>query len=509
MKNNIYLFAYLFCFISTYCFAQYDLGQLCQQGEWNKVINTIERSKNPTKVVDTNHLPMCINRSLCDGQYNLFRFFVGLAENGASHAKRVCINQAIMRGNIKTLTFALEHGLDKNKIYKGENFLHGIAKTANKSFELALLFLKDPASSSKALDNATFDLNSISEISGLSPLAEALKHQNYEAAKLFVEVGASLLEAILVKAHRGSPDSLLEPSDEQVLFVDDWLSKNGYRSVRAFIHEGNATPFHKKGVIKFLSHNLPQTKRNTLEKIWREYELLQLETLLLGDSSTSEDGSGSSEILTTSSESDATALSQPKRCICLDVCDDTSAKEYIALGTCNHEICKQCAEATIIHKINDKSTSLTCPAHGCQEPIDLDRLPTLGIRPLTILRLKVRDAERELIEDTDFYHCHKPDCPGGSFETFRFENEGSYHFTCGVCGEIQCNKCGDFHPQIACKDIRLKQNEKFIEKQLAKKKLKKCPKCKVTIEKNEGCDHMTCKKCKYEFYWSTLKKYIK
>ena len=509
MNNNVYLFTILLWFIPTCCFAEVNFHQLCKQGEWDKVINTIQRSNSPTKVVNAHHLPMCINRALCDGQYNLFRFFVGLTNQGARHVKRVCINKAIGRGNIRTLTFALEHGLDKRKTYKGENFLHEIAKATNKSLELAVLFLKNPSSLSDALDNATFDLNSVSEITGLSPLAEALKHHNYEVAKLYVEAGASLLNAILVKEHKDIPASSLEPSDAQAEFVENWLIKNGYSSVREFIHEGKALPIHKKGVIRFLSHNLPRVKRNTLEKIWREYELVCLENLLFGDSSSSSTNDSSSDIVTTSSESDSEALSKPKRCVCLDVCDDGASKEFQALGKCHHKICKECAKATLMFKINDKSSSLTCPAHGCHEPIDLEQLQELGIKPLTILRLKVRNLEQELMDEADFLHCHKPDCPGGSFETSRFENEGSYHFTCGVCGESQCKKCGDFHPQVYCKDVRLKQNEKFIEKQLAQKKLKKCPKCKVTIEKNEGCDHMTCKKCKYEFYWSTLKRYQK
>ncbi|KAJ7252146.1 hypothetical protein B0H12DRAFT_1118707 [Mycena haematopus] len=34
-----------------------------------------------------------------------------------------------------------------------------------------------------------------------------------------------------------------------------------------------------------------------------------------------------------------------------------------------------------------------------------------------------------------------------------------------------------------------------------KSNTKECPKCMSTIEKNGGCNHMTCKKCKHEFCW--------
>mmetsp|Transcript_30427 Transcript_30427/g.87232 ORF Transcript_30427/g.87232 Transcript_30427/m.87232 type:complete len:538 (-) Transcript_30427:105-1718(-) len=37
-------------------------------------------------------------------------------------------------------------------------------------------------------------------------------------------------------------------------------------------------------------------------------------------------------------------------------------------------------------------------------------------------------------------------------------------------------------------------------------KVKRCPSCNEYIEKNGGCDHMTCR-CRHEFHWSTLKPY--
>ena len=37
-----------------------------------------------------------------------------------------------------------------------------------------------------------------------------------------------------------------------------------------------------------------------------------------------------------------------------------------------------------------------------------------------------------------------------------------------------------------------------------KKNAKQCPQCKMSIEKNQGCMHMTCRTCKHEFCWLCL-----
>lgn len=78
------------------------------------------------------------------------------------------------------------------------------------------------------------------------------------------------------------------------------------------------------------------------------------------------------------------------------------------------------------------------------------------------------------------------------------------------CGTITCLKCGDVgHEPLNC-DMFTEWNEDLQNKldslnsDWKKKNTKKCPNCKTDIEKNQGCMHMTCAKCRHHFCWLCL-----
>ena len=88
---------------------------------------------------------------------------------------------------------------------------------------------------------------------------------------------------------------------------------------------------------------------------------------------------------------------------------------------------------------------------------------------------------------------------------------------CSKCSALTCFKhrvpwhegktCAEFEfPDPGLKGKRLvewKKDERSRKK--IKKDTKPCPKCKVPIEKDGGCDHMYCTRCKENWCWSTAK----
>ena len=67
-----------------------------------------------------------------------------------------------------------------------------------------------------------------------------------------------------------------------------------------------------------------------------------------------------------------------------------------------------------------------------------------------------------------------------------------------------CFKCGQVsHPGKTC---TLVENAKLAE-YISSHGVIKCPKCAFGTEKIEGCNHMTCPKCRYEYCWICKSKY--
>lgn len=73
------------------------------------------------------------------------------------------------------------------------------------------------------------------------------------------------------------------------------------------------------------------------------------------------------------------------------------------------------------------------------------------------------------------------------------------------CGHSFCFNCAhEGHAPAVCDIVKLWIRKCEDDSETAnwiQANTKECPKCSSTIEKNGGCNHMSCRKCRYEWCW--------
>lgn len=177
-------------------------------------------------------------------------------------------------------------------------------------------------------------------------------------------------------------------------------------------------------------------------------------------------------------------------------------------SNCDHapQTCNECLQSWMASEFDTKGCDgikcVECPQ--LMDYIDVQRAAS-AVTFEAYDKMSTRNALGSLDE---FGWCLAPGCTSGQLNV-----ENSNYMDCASCGYKQCLKHKvKWHANETCEQYEYRTSgQKARDDDRATEAMldavsKKCPgaTCGWRIQKTDGCDHMTCKKCRFEFCWQCL-----
>ena len=182
--------------------------------------------------------------------------------------------------------------------------------------------------------------------------------------------------------------------------------------------------------------------------------------------------------------------------ICYEQCD-------LVVFTCKHAFCQFCIATHIqIHISGGNALRIEC----LQCSLLLNRNFVVScIKDVQLIDKYDKFLLKNLIETHPLYSwCPGPDCSC----IVKVDFSASKPITCKMCSTLFCYVCKEnYHAPSPCKQFKnwLKKCQDDSETMnYICANTKDCPKCKVSIEKSGGCNHMCCRNCHFDFCWMCL-----
>jgi predicted RNA-binding Zn-ribbon protein involved in translation (DUF1610 family) len=194
------------------------------------------------------------------------------------------------------------------------------------------------------------------------------------------------------------------------------------------------------------------------------------------------------------------------------VCYDITDQPYRL--HCGHAYCFTCLNHFLLTASDTKKFPLSCVGDEgmCGDPI---RIPVIQrfLLPAQVEHLLKASFLDYLGRNSEkFKYCATPGCT----ELHSLESDpGEDVFQCRSCLASVCVFCGEDHDGFSCEEWKISQDPEAQERLLGgwaegskdverSKDVKQCPTCKILIEKNGGCNHMTCPKCDAHICWRCM-----
>ncbi len=183
--------------------------------------------------------------------------------------------------------------------------------------------------------------------------------------------------------------------------------------------------------------------------------------------------------------------------ICIDCASSPITLE------CGHTWCKRCLISYLLAAVNTRLFPLLCMGGSgkCSDHISLKIAQSLLSSEdfHHVARAAFFAYIHWQSRPSDFHHCPTPDCP----HVYRNPPVGAL-LRCPSCLIRICGKCHvKHHDGRSCLDSE-NEDLRMVDKWSVGRDVKRCPSCRIVIEKVDGCKHVACAHCHAHICWECL-----
>ena len=197
------------------------------------------------------------------------------------------------------------------------------------------------------------------------------------------------------------------------------------------------------------------------------------------------------------SSNKSSSININKCLICAEKLSDNE-KEDNSLS-CSHLICNSCYFLYLKEKINNNHIDkITCCQKDCKTILYNEFIKKKIQQDKELLDKYLKLKNRRQIMNNHNTQL----CPIAGCNSYAKKIDKNIFVKCIDNNHEFCFNClKDWHIGKEC-DTKIEN--KSLDEYIKVNDVRRCPKCKIAIQKNEGCNHIICSNCKCEFCWLCL-----
>jgi len=168
--------------------------------------------------------------------------------------------------------------------------------------------------------------------------------------------------------------------------------------------------------------------------------------------------------------------------------------------SCQHSFCQPCLHEYVSINIKEKRVSpriMICPNVKCKRTLLHHEVEKICPELINEYKTALTEVNKKLLI------CPNQNCR----DYIELTSLRQRAAECPTCHIKYCLRCERIQ-NITCKlGLCYNSSTGEVKSWGFGKPLKRCPECQYFIEKNGGCNHMTCSRCGYQFRWCCMRPY--